>query len=184
MSIRLLSIFCIALIWNGFSRAATAQTPTQPLSFPIGQVEGAAPAAQVTVEKVVPMRKKRSFLHPAATVAQVAVGIAVRFEQPNAAALAEIPETVRSLVKFSAKSKHLLIKRLAIFAPGDPVPRLMVDEAHVGSKGEWVFKRALFSDRRGASDCRLVWDKTGEAKFTFSKGSPLDFSNLLADKPL
>ena len=184
MSIRLLSIFCIALIWNGFSRVASAQTPTQALTFPIGQVDGAAPAAQVTVEKVVPMRKKRSFFHPAATVAQVAFGIAVRFEQPSAAALAEIPETVRTLAKFSAKSKHLLLKRLSIFAPGDPVPRLMADEAHMGPKGEWVFKRAFFSDRRGASDCLLVWDKTGEAKFTFAKGSPLGFSNLLADKPL
>jgi hypothetical protein len=184
MRIRLLSIFCIALIWNGFSRVATAQTPSQALSFPIGQMEGAAPAAQVTVEKVVPIRKKRSLLHPRASVAQVAFGIAVRFEQPRAAALAEIPETLRSLIKFSAKSKIFLIRRLAIFAPGDPVPRLMADEAHVSPKGEWIFKRALFFDRRGAADCRLVWDKAGEAKFTFPKGSPLEFSNLLADKPL
>lgn len=161
----------------------SAQTPSQPLTFPVGQAEGSAPAARVTVEKVVQMRKKQSIFQPK-TLAQVACGIAVHFEQPSAAALAEIPAAVRALGIISAKSKRLFFKRLAIFAPGDPVPRLMADEALVGPKGEWVLKRALFADRRGASDCRLVWGKDGEAKFTFAKGEAVEFHALLAERSL
>ncbi|MEI6870789.1 MAG: hypothetical protein WCL08_00765 [Verrucomicrobiota bacterium] len=183
MNLRFLSILCIGLVWRLFSCEVSAETVTQPLTFPIGKAEGAAPAAQVTVEKVVQMRKKQSMFRPK-IMAQVACGIAVRFEQPSAAAFAEIPAAVRALGIVSAKSKQLFLKRLAIFAPGDPVPRLMADEALVDAKGEWILKRALFADRRGAADCRLVWGKDGEAKFTFPKGNAVEFNALLAERAL
>jgi len=174
---------CFAVLFVAFE-SVHAEPTTGALSFPIGRNGDSAPSAQVTVEKIVPLKKKRSLLHPMAVAAQVAFGIAVRFEQPSAAALAEIPKAMRELGSLHGKSKVLVLKRLALFAPGDPVPRLMAEEATVGAKGQWQFKRTLFSDRKGATDCRLIWGKDGEAMFTFSKGEPVRFSNLLAEKSL
>lgn len=71
------------------------------------------------------------------------------------------------------------MQRLALYAPGDPVPRLMAEEVVVRTPGEWVLKGVLLADRPSENTCRLLWNK-GEAKLTFAKGKTLGFDDLLA----
>lgn len=143
--------------------------------FTIGNTGDKGPAATVAVEQVLPPEKKRTLIKLSRDAVSVVCGIAVRFEQVEAAVLDELPAAVQAL----AKTPRFQMRRVAFFAPGDPVPRLMAEEAVVRAPGEWLLKGVLLSDRPGESECRLVWNK-GEARLALAKGRTLGFQDLLA----
>ena len=143
--------------------------------FTIGNAGDKGPAATVAVEQVLPPEKKRTLIRLSKEPLPVVRGIAVRFEQVEAAALDELPAAVQAL----AKTPRFQMQRVAFFAPGDPVPRLMAEEAVVRAPGEWLLKGVLLSDRPSERECRLVWNK-GVAKLAFPKGKTLGFDDLLA----
>jgi len=151
---------------------------TEPgYNFDIGRIAEQGAAAQVAVEEVVHPEKKGRLLRLPKAVLPIVRGISVRFERIHAAALDEIPAAVQAL----AKTTRVQMQRVAFFAPGDPVPRLMAAEAVVRSPGEWILKGVLLEGRPSVPECRLVWNK-GEARLAFSKGKTLGFGELLAAK--
>lgn len=143
--------------------------------FNIGNSGDNGPVATVAVEQVVVPEKKRTLLKLGKEPVPVVRGIAVRFEHVQAGALDELPAAVQAL----AKTARVQMQRVAFFAPGDPVPRLMAEEAVVLAPGEWVLKGVLLSDRPSETQCRLVWNK-GEARLSFAKGKSLGLQALLA----
>lgn len=169
-------VACASLALGGFSHCF-GQGPEAAYNFDIGRIADHGAAAQVAVEEVVrPEKKRRLFKLPKAAL-PIVRGISVRFERIQAAALDEIPAAIYAL----AKTTRVQMQRVAFFAPGDPVPRLMADEAVVHSQGEWILKGVLLADRPSIPECRLVWNK-GEARLAFSKGNTLEFGELLAAK--
>jgi hypothetical protein len=146
------------------------------LEFALGEEPGEAPVANVTVQQVLAAPKKRSLLPTKSKPMSIADGVAVRFAQLKTHALAEMPATLRTL----SKSARLQMRRLALFAPGDPVPRLMAEEATFLDSGDWLLKRVLLADRPAAKECKLVW-KPGEEPFlSLAKGNSLALESLLA----
>jgi len=143
--------------------------------FKIGNMGEKGPAAVVAVEQVVLPPKKGTLLKLSREPVPVVRGIAVRFEHVQAQALDELPAAVQAL----AKTARYQMQRVAFFAPGDPVPRLMAEEAVVRAPGEWLLKGVLLSDRPSETQCRLVWNK-GEARLAFAKGKTLGLRDLLA----
>ena len=158
------------------SSGAAAAATTGKLEFVIGEVQGEAPAANVTVQQVVPAPKKRSLLPSTGKPVSIADGVAVRFALLKTQALAEMPATLRTL----SKTARLQMRRLALFAPGDPVPRLMAEEATFLSSGEWLLKRVLLADRPAAKECKLVWKPGEEPVLALAKGNSLALQSLLA----
>lgn len=165
----LLATFCVA-------QESDPEDAKTGFSFVIGaRGDGGGNVAQVVVEKVAPPEKKRGVFLVAKATAPVATGIAVRFEQIEAKALDEIPAAVKAF----AKASSIQMRRLALYAPGDPVPRLMADEALATAPGEWTLKRVLLADRPSAPECKLVWNK-GVPRLAFARGKFLEFTELLA----
>jgi hypothetical protein len=165
-----------ALLLSGMAAGLGAVAPMGKLEFAIGEVEGEEPAASVTVQQVVAAPKKRTLLPGGNKPVAIADGVAVRFALLNPKALAEMPGALRAL----SKSTRLQMRRLALFAPGDPVPRLMAEEATFLASGEWLLRRVLLADRPAAKECKLVW-KTGEEPFlSLAKGNSLALTSLLA----
>lgn len=153
-----------------------AESSGRGLEFGIGGADGEAPVASVTVQQVVAAPKKRGLLPSANKPVSIADGVAVRFALLKPNALAEMPDTLRAL----SKNARLQMRRLALFAPGDPVPRLMAEEATFLSSGEWLLKRVLLADRPAAKECKLVW-KPGEEPFlAMAKGNALALNSLLS----
>jgi hypothetical protein len=153
-----------------------AAVPNGRLEFAIGEGQGEAAVASVTVQQVVAAPKKRTLLPGAGKPVSIADGVAVRFALLKTNALAEMPAALRTL----SKSARLQMRRLALFAPGDPVPRLMAEEATFLDSGEWLLKRVLLADRPAAKECKLVW-KPGEEPFlSLAKGNSLALQSLLA----
>jgi hypothetical protein len=168
--------FCILLhgSWLNGAEAVASEEKTR-YQFTIGVAGDKGPAARVAVEELVVPEKRRTLLKLSKEALPVARGIAVRFEQLEAAALDELPAAVQAI----AKTAHVQMQRLAFFAPGDPVPRLMAEEAVVRAPGEWILKGVLLADRPSENECRLVWNK-GVARLALAKGKTLEFSDLLA----
>jgi hypothetical protein len=162
--------------WTRVGKAASATATTGKLEFVIGGVPGEVPAANVTVQQVVPAPRKRSLLPTTGKPVSIADGVAVRFALLKTNALAEMPATLRTL----SKTARLQMRRLAFFAPGDPVPRLMAEEATFLSSGEWLLKRVLLADRPAAKECKLVWKPGEEPVLTLAKGNSLALQSLLA----
>ena len=163
------------LIW-GTSPCPGASNPEGKLEFAIGEVDGEPPAASVTVQQVVAAPKKRSLLPRGDQPASIAHGVAVRFAQLKTGALLEVPDALRSL----SKTTRLQLRRLALFAPGDPVPRLMAEEATFLASGEWLLKRVLLADRPAAKECKLVWKPGEEPVLALAKGNSLALHSLLS----
>jgi hypothetical protein len=175
-------LFCVASgPWHFKCTAAesTSVGEGSAYRFSIGSAGDKAPAAFVAVEQVLPPEKKRTLIKLSKDAAPVVRGIAVRFEQIEAAALDELPQAVQLL----AKTSRFQMQRLAFYAPGDPVPRLMAEEVIVRAPGDWILKGVLLADRPSESTCRLSWNK-GEAKLAFAKGKTLGFQDLLANREL
>ena len=172
--------FCVSLALSNLDVRATelpAAAEKTAYRFNIGSLGDKGPAAFVDVEQVVLPEKKRTLIRLSKEPLPVVRGIAVRFEQVEAAALDELPAAVQVL----AKTSRFQMQRMAFFAPGDPVPRLMAEEAVVLARGEWILKRVLLADRPSENECRLVWNK-GVAKLAFAKGKTLGFQDLLATR--
>lgn len=155
-----------------------ASSPSESsLHFEIGELADKRAAATVTVKEIVqPSPKRKLFQFKKNTHPPIADGIAVRFEHPEVEALQEIPIAVQN----ATKSPRILMRRLALFAPGDPVPRLMAEEAVALAPGQWVLRRVLLSDRPGAAECKLFLGKGPAAMLHFPKGAPLALASLLA----
>ena len=168
------SHFCMPLSSASGAEGSTS-SEKNGYRFHIGGFGDKGPAAFVAVEQVVMPEKRRTLIKLAKEPLPVVRGIAVRFEQVDASALDELPNAVQALAKTARFQMH----RLAFFAPGDPVPRLMAEEVVVRAPGEWLLKGVLMSDRPGESECRLVWNKGG-ARLSFAKGKTLGFTDLLA----
>jgi hypothetical protein len=168
--------FAAALLLAGVAPSNGAALPEGRLEFALGGVEGDAPAANVTVQQMVAAPKKRTLLPRADKPVSIADGVAVRFSLLRTNALAEMPATLRAL----SKSTRLQMRRLALFAPGDPVPRLMAEEATFLASGEWLLKRVLLADRPAAKECKLVWKPGDEPFLWLDKGNSLALASLLA----
>jgi hypothetical protein len=146
--------------------------------FEVGAALGREPVASVEVEQFMRPEKK-SGLFKGREAAVVAVGVAVRFQKLAMEALDEIPHVVRARTNF----QKVQMRRLALYAPGDPVPRLMAEEAVVLSNGVWALKKVLLADRPSAPECRLVWGKGSEPGVTFLRSKKtLPLSELLASR--
>lgn len=169
-------LFGSAVLFAGTSFSSGAVAPAGRLEFAIGEVEGEAPAASVTVQQVVAAPKKRTLLPNSNHPVSIADGVAVRFALLKTSALSEMPATLRAL----SKTTRLQMRRLALFAPGDPVPRLMAEEATFLASGEWLLKRVLLADRPAAKECKLVWKPGEEPVLTLAKGNSLALNSLLA----
>jgi hypothetical protein len=153
-----------------------AESSPRGLEFALGGADGEAPVASVTVQQVVAAPKKRGLLPTSNKPVSIADGVAVRFALLKTDALAEMPATLRAL----SKNARLQMRRLALFAPGDPVPRLMAEEATFLSSGEWLLKRVLLADRPAAKECKLVWKPGEEPVLSMAKGNALALNSLLA----
>ena len=165
-----------ALAGLGATEGLAAEASPKGLEFELGKTGDEAPVASVTVQQLVAAPKKRSLIPSPNKPVSVADGVAVRFASLKTAALAEMPVALRSL----SKNARLQMRRLALFAPGDPVPRLMAEEATFLNSGEWLLKRVLLADRPAAKECKLVW-KPGEEPFlSMAKGNALALNSLLA----
>jgi hypothetical protein len=151
------------------------QGPEAPYSFDIGKVADHGAAAQVAVEEVVHPEKKRGLLKLPRAAISIVRGISVRFERIQGTALDEIPAVIHALAKTTRVQMH----RVAFFAPGDPVPRLMAAEVVVHSRGEWILKGVLVPDRPSIPECRLLWNK-GEPRLAFARGATVELNELLA----
>jgi hypothetical protein len=169
------AVFCSAVLFAGTSASSGAVAPAGRLEFAIGEVEGEAPAASVTVQRVVAAPKKRTLLPNSNHPVSIADGVAVRFALLKTSALSEMPAALRALLR----TTQLQMRRLALFAPGDPVPRLMAEETFLAS-GEWLLKRVLLADRPAAKECKLVWRPGEEPFLTLAKGNSLALNSLLA----
>jgi len=146
--------------------------------FEVGEAAGRGRVASVEVEQLVKPEKKARFFKGKET-APVAVGVAVRFQELDVEALDEIPPVVQARTNF----QKVQMRRLALYAPGDPVPRLMAEEAVVLSKGEWALKKVLLADRPSAPECRLVWGNGSEPRLAFLRSKKtLPLSELLASR--
>lgn len=156
---------------------AAASADKDGYRFNIGNIGDKGPAAVVAVDQVVLPPKKGMLLKLSREPVPVVRGIAVRFEHVQAHALDELPAAVQAL----AKTSRFQMQRVAFFAPGDPVPRLMAEEAVVRAPGEWLLKGVLLSDRPSEIQCRLVWNK-GQARLSFAKGRTLGLQDLLATR--
>jgi hypothetical protein len=168
--------FAAAILLAGIAPAPGAVVPGGRLEFALGAVDGDAPVASVTVQQVVPAPKKRTLIPRSSKPVSIADGVAVRFSLLRTNALAEMPPTLRAL----CKSTRLQMRRLALFAPGDPVPRLMAEEATFLASGEWLLKRVLLADRPAAKECKLVWNPGEEPVLSLAKGNSLALASLLA----
>lgn len=146
-------------------------------SFAIGTRNEAGTVAQVVVQEVAPAEGRRGLLKMMKPAPLVFRGVAVRFEQVEAEALDEIP----AVLKAFGKNPAFQLRRLSFYAPGDPVPRLIADEALTNVRGEWVLRRVLMADRPSAAECKLVWGK-GPPRLAFAKGNSLAFSELLGPR--
>jgi hypothetical protein len=153
-----------------------AVDPAGRLEFAIGEVDGEPPAASVTVQQGVAAPKKRTLLPRVDQPASIAHGVAVRFAHLKPGALSEVPAVLRSM----SKTTRLQLRRLALFAPGDPVPRLMAEEAMFLASGEWLLKRVLLADRPAAKECKLVWKPGEEPVLALAKGNSLALNSLLS----
>jgi hypothetical protein len=166
-----------ALLFCGTAASSGAVNPAGRLEFAIGEADGEAPAANVTVQQMVAAPKKRTLIPRSSKPGSIADGVAVRFALLKTGALSEVPVALRAL----SKTTRLQMRRLAFFAPGDPVPRLMAEEATFLASGEWLLKRVLLADRPAAKECRLIW-KQGEEEPVLSlpKGNSLALNSLLS----
>ena len=168
--------FSAALLLCGTTASPGAVSPPAKLEFAIGEVDGEAPAASVTVQQMVAAPKKRTLLPGSNQPVSIADGVAVRFALLKTGALSEMPAVLRAL----SKTTRLQMRRLALFAPGDPVPRLMAEEATFLASGEWLLKRVLLADRPSAKECKLVWKPGEEAVLSLPKGNSLALNSLLS----
>ena len=169
--------FSAALLLCGTAASPGAVAPAGRLEFAIGEVDGEAPAASVTVQQMVDAPKKRTLLPRSNQQASIADGVAVRFALLKTGALLEMPAAVRAL----SKTTRLQMRRLALFAPGDPVPRLMAEEATFLASGEWLLKRVLLADRPAAKECKLIWKQGEEGPvLSLPKGNSLALNSLLS----
>lgn len=162
---------------SGFAQEPDEQETKTGFSFAIGARADGGNVAQVVVERVASAEKKRGVFPIAKARVPVATGIAVRFEQIEVNVLDEIPTALTVLVKATS----IQMRRLSLYAPGDPVPRLMAEEAFVSAPGEWTLKRVLLADRPSATECKLLWGK-GVPRLAFARGKTLEFTELLAER--
>ena len=167
----------------GLSSPANAQSATTPreLRFSLGESGERPPAATVTVKEVVTAPKKRTLLSNTLLAKTnktepVLREVSVRFAELKLHVLFELPETLRSL----QPAPRLQIQRLALFAPGEPVPRLMAEEALEQASGDWLLKRVLLADRPSAKECRLILRAGVEPKLALSKDRVLALNSLMA----
>jgi len=94
------------------------------------------PAAKVTITELVQGAQKRGFLRISLLPAALAKGVEIRFLRPEIAALKEVQETLRSMVKWEAQE----LRGVQIFVGDETAPRLVAGEAL--PKGEiWELKR-------------------------------------------
>jgi hypothetical protein len=117
---------------------ASAKPKLSGLRFPAGQ-PASQPAAKVEIEEVVQGAQKRGFLRVALLPLAAANGVQIHFFRPDPSVFQEITDTLRSLTQLDAQEFHWL----QVFAPGDPVPRFVAEEASSHSDG-WTFKKARF----------------------------------------
>lgn len=161
-----------------FFAVSFAQAAGSGFEFEVGEAAGRGPVAIVAIEQVVQPEKKVSFFR-AKEIAPVAVGVAVRFQALEVAALDEIPPVVQA----RTNAQKVQMRRVALYAPGDPVPRLMAEEALVLAKGEWALKKVLLADRPSAPECRLIWGKGTEPRLAFLRSKKaLPLNELLASR--
>ena len=151
--------------------------PADPkLEFALGAAGGESAVANVTVQQLVAAPKKKALLLKSNKTGSIASGVAVRFALLKTRVLAEMPAALRSL----SNSPNLQMHRFSLFAPGDPVPRLMAEEATFLDSGEWLLKRVLLADRPAAKECKLVWKPGQEPVLSLAKGNSLALASLLA----
>lgn len=149
------------------------------LQFPVGQPAD-RPVARITISEVTQGAQKRGFLRVAILPMILAEGVDIRFERNALAALEEVGETLKSLVKLEAQEFH----NVRIFSGADPEPRL-VAAAATPKAGVWLLKRVrIRSDgtQREVSECALAVSgpKAGECSMANGKGA---FSVDLHDLP-
>lgn len=157
---------------------SSVQAAERGFEFEVGETAGRGPVAIVAVEQLVQPEKKGRFFR-AKEIAPVAMGVAVRFQELEVAALDEIPPTVQA----RTNAQKVQMRRVALYAPGDPVPRLMAEEALVLAKGEWALKKVLLADRPSAPECRLIWGNGTEPRLAFLRSKKtLPLSELLASR--
>jgi hypothetical protein len=108
------------------------------LQFPVGQPAD-QPAAKVSIAEITQGAQKRGFLKIALLPQVAATGVQIHFLRPDPSVFLEISETLRSLSKLDAQEFH----RIECFAPGDPLPRLVAEQASPTPDG-WTFKKVRF----------------------------------------
>jgi hypothetical protein len=170
------AVLGVALFAGVTSVDSVAALADAKLEFALGAAGGETPVANVTVQQVVAAPKKKALLLKSNKTGQIADGVAVRFAMLKTRVLAEMPAALRTL----SNSPNLQMRRLSLFAPGDPVPRLMAEEATFLNSGEWLLKRVLLADRPAAKECKLVWKPGQEPVLSLAKGNSLALNSLLA----
>ena len=105
------------------------------LQFYLGQPID-QPAAKVRINELVQGAQKRGFLRISLLPVALAKGVEIRFLRPEIAALKEVQETLRSMVKLEAQE----LNGIQLFTGDEVTPRLVAREALL--KGEaWELKR-------------------------------------------
>ena len=161
----LLSLLLLSLA----APALSARPSLSGLQFPVGQPAD-QPSAKVAIEEVVQGAQKRGFLRIALLPLAAANGVQIRFLRADPSAFLEITDTLRSLTKLEAQE----FNRIEIFAPGDPIPRFVAEQASPKADS-WVFKRARFHS--GAStiaipECSLSLSGPSSGQFSAKSMHP------------
>ena len=165
----------LALLLLLAAPAASAKPGLSGLQFPVGQPAD-QPSAKVAIEEVIQGAQKRGFLKIALLPLASANGVQIRFLRPDPAVFLEITATLRALTKLEAQE----LNRIEIFAPGDPIPRFVAEQASPRPDA-WSFKRARFHSAGtliGVPECSLSLLGTSSGQFSAKPIQPEGTSGL------
>ena len=130
-----LGLACFLCWCSDGSNALAGEIKINGLHFTLGQpIEH--PAAKVTIAELVQGAQKRGFLRISLLPVALAKGVEIRFLRPEIAALKDVQETLRAMVKLEAQE----FRGVQFFVGDETEPRLVAGEAL--PKGEvWELKR-------------------------------------------
>jgi hypothetical protein len=166
------AIFCLSLILCS-SSLLPAKPGLSGLQFPVGQPAD-QPAAKVAIAEITQGAQKRGFLKIALLPLVVANGLQIRFLRPDPTVFAEVSETLHSFTKLNAQE----FTRIECFAPEDPAPRLLAEQASPGPE-RWTFRKVRLRTASSAielSECTLALTGPTAGQFSASpsnSGPPL-----------
>jgi hypothetical protein len=165
---------------QSLQKPQTSGLVAKNLKLPLVVKAGAPAVANVTVERIAKDSQRKSLSEIVRldwSTSFIAEGVTVRFERLDLQPLLGLVEKLRTL----ANVKRLEIRNLALYAPGDSVPRLIANEVEARTDGGWALKGVLLAGRPSMNNCVLSIDETGELRLTAGMKKPLLLQSLMSE---